>query len=470
MWYLCWLTLVCGYPNNKLAALLTEAGGAENLYRAVTKDNRYFALISDNLKTWAHFADRNGGRVGSYWVDRFIARARKVEPAHVDDVLEYCDKNNIGIMSQYDADYPESLANISVPPLMLFFQGNREALNMPYMLGVVGSRKCSEYARKVTRRICGELADPALGSFKFVIVSGMAKGADTAAHRGALDSKGMTVGVLACGISVDYPAGSFSLRSEIAECGGAVVTELAPSARPDKYYFAARNRIMSGLCGGTFLTEFAEKSGCHLTAMHAVDQCRDLYYLPPRDIYDNSCAGVITYARDGATPVMSSKDIAAGFGIIDMSSEVKAVMETKVERIAPQSQTGQTDRESFRPEYGQHFTPVLAETKPGLTRAAKRGGAGGVLRSPGDAAEAEAEVESDSAQETGADGENDKGATGRKQEILEILKNGAGAGAVTVDELVLKHGFEIGTLSLDLFDLELGGAVVQTPGNGYKPA
>ena len=299
--------------------------------------------------------------------------------------------------------------------------------------------------------------------FRFVIVSGMAKGADTAAHRGALDSKGMTVGVLACGISVDYPAGSFKLRNEIIECGGAVVTELAPAVRPDKYYFAARNRIMSGLCGGTFLTEFGEKSGCHLTAMHAVDQCRDLYYLPPRDIYDVNCAGVITYARDGATPVMSSKDIAAGFGIIDMSAELKAVMETKVERIAPQSQAG--DRESFRPEYGQHFTPVLAETRPRLTRAAKRGGdTDSVLRSAGTAAEAEAEVEAETeAQEPDV---NDSGATGRKQEIVKILKDGA----VTVDELVLKYGFEIGTLSLDLFDLELGGRVAQTPGNGYKLA
>ncbi|GHU46637.1 hypothetical protein FACS1894120_3790 [Clostridia bacterium] len=463
MWYLCWLTLVCGYPNNKLAALLDEVGGAENLYNAVMKDSRFFSHMSDNLKMWAHFADCDGGRVGSDWADRFIARARSISPDKVNAVIKYCETNNIHIIPQGDKYYPEPLINIEVPPLLLFVQGNKEALSMPYMLNVVGSRKSSQYAKTVTRRICGELADPALTMFKFVIVSGMAKGADSAAHRGALDSKGMTVGVLACGISVDYPFGSFPVRNEIIANGGAIVTELAPATRPDKYYFAARNRIMSGLCGGTFLTEFPNKSGCHLTAAHAIDQCRDIYYLPPRDIYDPDCAGVIMYARDGAVPVMSAKDIAAGFGIINLSEEVRLLLDGKVKRISYASKAGQNEQESFRPEFSKIPRRTEENDSPQTKAAKKSNDISEKMRHEKETESAGKEAGTEPKQVQIPD-DMEPGASGRKREILDILKKGD----ATTDVFLLEHNFDIGTLSMDLFDLEISGLVSQLPGNKYR--
>ena len=142
-----------------------------------------------------------------------------------------------------------------------------------------------------------------------VLVSGLAVGIDTVAHTCAVRAGVPTIGVLACGQLVNYPAENEELKKRIVECGGAVISELLPHASVDSGYFRQRNRMISGLGMGTLIVEASTRSGCLLTANHAIDQGRDLFCVPPGDITRESCMGVVPYLRDGAIPVFDHLDI-----------------------------------------------------------------------------------------------------------------------------------------------------------------
>lgn len=245
---------------------------------------------------------RDGGC--KFLSERERKQAKEIRSRDVRKILSICSENDIRIITLDDEEYPLRLKAIPNPPIVLFTKGSLEGLDDEMSIAVVGTRNGCEYSAKVCRSVCGELAK--VGT---TIVSGLAVGLDSVAHRACVDAGGRTVGVLACGTLVNYPADSAQLKKDILASGGALISELLPHSTTYAAYFQHRNRIISGLASGTLIVEASARSGCLLTAEHTIEQGRDLFCIPPHDIFDPRFAGVMPLLRDGAIPVFSYIDI-----------------------------------------------------------------------------------------------------------------------------------------------------------------
>jgi len=208
--------------------------------------------------------------------------------------------------------YPQLLRQIDSPPDPLYVRGEL----MPRddaAVAIVGARTPTPYGVSMAEKIAGGLVQ-----FGFTVVSGMARGIDTAAHRAVLRAGGRTVGVLGCGLDLDYPRGSVRLREQTA-LHGALVTEFPEGTVPLPRNFPARNRIISGMSLAVVVVEAGRRSGSLITARWALDQGREVMAVPGRA----DCAmaeGPITLIRDGAWPVTGAADVAEALGI-DFSGE-----------------------------------------------------------------------------------------------------------------------------------------------------
>ncbi len=209
-----------------------------------------------------------------------------------------------------DNGFPPLLAAIHDPPPALFIRGwgEEDALARP-AVAVVGARSCSSYGRSVARSLSRELAAAGL-----VVVSGMARGIDGEAHRGALEAGAITVAVLGCGIDRDYPAAHAELARRICE-RGLIVSEYEPGIEPAPWRFPARNRIIAGLCAATIVVEARERSGALITADFALEEGRDVLAVPG-EITSSLSAGTNALLRLGATPVTSSGDVLELFDVV----------------------------------------------------------------------------------------------------------------------------------------------------------
>ncbi len=208
-----------------------------------------------------------------------------------------------------DAAYPSLLAAIHDPPPSLFVRGaaSDEVLSRP-AVAVVGARACSAYGRSVARSLARELAAAGL-----VVVSGMARGIDGDAHRGALEA-GITVAVLGCGVDRDYPAAHSELARRICE-RGLIVSEYEPGVEPAPWRFPARNRIIAGLCEATVVVEARERSGALITTDFALEEGRDVLAVPG-EITSSLSAGTNALIRLGAVPVTCAGDVLELFGLV----------------------------------------------------------------------------------------------------------------------------------------------------------
>ena len=210
-----------------------------------------------------------------------------------------------------DSDYPALLAAIHDPPPVLWVRGDAEpgdVLSRP-AVAVVGARACSAYGRSVARSLGRELAAAGL-----VVVSGMARGIDGEAHRGALEAAGVTVAVLGCGVDRDYPAAHAELARRICE-RGLVVAEYEPGVEPAPWRFPARNRIIAGLSGAAVVVEARERSGALITADFALEEGRDVLAVPG-EITSALSAGTNALLRLGATPVTCADDVLELFELV----------------------------------------------------------------------------------------------------------------------------------------------------------
>lgn len=208
------------------------------------------------------------------------------------------------------SDVPEKLRNIPSPPKQLFAMGNNvnELLEKP-CITIIGSRKVSAYGREVTLGLAGELAKAGV-----VIISGLALGVDSLAHKAALDAGGLTIAVLPTGLDKIYPATHRDLARQILQQGGALVTEYPEGTNVYKTNFIARNRIASGLGDALLITEAAEKSGTLHTANFALEQGRPVLAVPG-NITSPTSAGTNNLIKTGATPVTSVQDVFYALGI-----------------------------------------------------------------------------------------------------------------------------------------------------------
>jgi DNA processing protein len=208
-----------------------------------------------------------------------------------------------------DPAFPHGLAAIFDPPAGLFLRGAApvELLDAP-SVAVVGARSCSPYGRQVARMLGRELAAAGL-----VVVSGMARGIDGEAHRGALDAGGRTVAVLGCGVDRDYPAAHAELARRICE-RGLVVSEYAPGVEPAPWRFPARNRVIAGLAAATVVVEARERSGALITADLALEEGREVFAVPG-EITSALSDGTNRLLGLGAAPLTCVEDVLRSFGI-----------------------------------------------------------------------------------------------------------------------------------------------------------
>jgi DNA processing protein len=232
--------------------------------------------------------------------------------AHVRDFDEAAYAQTLGARGYRflaGAHLPPLLRAIHDPPPGVFVRGDcdLELLARP-AVALVGARACSGYGASVARMLGRELAAAGL-----VVVSGLARGVDAEAHRGALDAGGLTVAVLGCGIDRDYPAGHAELARRIAE-SGLIVAEYAPGVEPAPWRFPARNRIIAGLCAATVVVEARERSGALITADLALEEGREVFAVPG-EIRSALSAGTNALLKLGASPLTDAADVLDVYGL-----------------------------------------------------------------------------------------------------------------------------------------------------------
>ncbi|MFZ1929403.1 MAG: DNA-processing protein DprA [Candidatus Sulfotelmatobacter sp.] len=218
---------------------------------------------------------------------------------------------NVTIVSGEDTFYPARLKEIYDPPLVLYVRGDPEILTRPG-IAMVGTRHPTPYGSGMAERLACDLAAQGL-----VIISGMARGVDTASHRGAITAKGKTVAVLGTGVDVIYPKENSRLAEQILALGGCLISEFAMGTFAAPQNFPIRNRILSGMSVGVLVVEAAEYSGTRITARCALEQNRDVFAVPGNVTNKNSW-GPNTLIKQGAKLVATWEDVWE-----DLPAEVK---------------------------------------------------------------------------------------------------------------------------------------------------
>ncbi len=214
--------------------------------------------------------------------------------------LDIMQRAGLKIVAMNDALYPRLLKHIPDPPAFLTYIGNLD--NAYPCISIVGSRKASSYGLSVARELSRDLA---LAGFR--IVSGMASGIDTSAHKGALKANGKTIAVLGTGLGKIYPKENKNLFYEIAE-NGAVISEFGVNTGPDARNFPVRNRIISGMSTGTIVVEAAARSGSLITARLASEYCREVFAVPG-SIHSSKSTGTHALIKNGAKLVENYLDV-----------------------------------------------------------------------------------------------------------------------------------------------------------------
>ncbi len=273
------------------------------LQRALGEGARFKEILEDfesidkfyhsNILEW---------RMSTALVPKQINKLESTELKDVQEIIYTCSQNNWQIIDFDDERYPNRLKEIPNPPAVLFADGDLPDIDYSAAIGIVGTRKASEYAVKVT-----ELLSRGIAQSGAVVVSGGAIGVDSAAHRGAIMCGGKTVAVLGCGFGSNYLMGNKALRDSIRQ-NGALVTEFPPFTGATKFTFPLRNRIISGLSLGILVTEAGVKSGSLITANYAAEQNRDIYSVPC-SLLSPQYAGTNKLIDDGAVVVTKPADL-----------------------------------------------------------------------------------------------------------------------------------------------------------------
>ncbi len=234
--------------------------------------------------------------------------------------LERLARAGIQVVTLDDPDYPRLLREVPTAPPLLYLRGTLAATD-DWASAVIGTRSPTTYGREATRHIVGDLAGRGI-----TIISGLASGIDTVAHRAALEAGGRTIAVLGCGLDIVYPQENRKLAHQIA-AQGALISDYPLGTRPHATNFPARNRIISGLSRGTLVIEAGEKSGALITVDFAADQGRDVFALPG-SIFSQKSKGTHRLIRDGAIIATSADDIldALNLDTIQTQQEVAAVL------------------------------------------------------------------------------------------------------------------------------------------------
>ncbi len=274
------LHLVPGLGPRLTAALLERFGSAVAVLQARAEELRQVAYLGEKL----------AGDI-----------AQALEQADVNGELEQMARHTVEVRVLGTPDYPAALATISTPPHLLYVRGTLRTEDGK-AVAVVGSRNCTPYGKRIADRLGGDLVRAG-----YTVISGLARGIDSCAHRGALQAGGRTLAVMAGGLSRIYPPEHKGLADQVA-ASGALLSEAAMRMDPMAGMFPARNRIISGMSQAVVLVEAAEKSGALITASHAADQGRPVLAVPgPVD--GDASSGTNALIRQGAILCRGVEDI-----------------------------------------------------------------------------------------------------------------------------------------------------------------
>ncbi|MCM1298167.1 MAG: DNA-protecting protein DprA [Firmicutes bacterium] len=410
--YYLWLQTAMGAANPKASRFIERYGSPKEAYRIFKeeKDRRFLSL----------------------------KERERCEETDLDEcrrILDKCQRDGISIMTIGDGDYPYRLQNIYSPPILLFYKGNLKGLNNEFCISGVGSRNPTMYTARITDAICTDIAG--IGA---VLVSGMAEGVDHLVHNAAINAGGKTIGVLACGLNVEYPKESLKTRERIYELGGACISELLPDAGVVRNYFHERNRIIAGLSVGTMVFQASEHSGSLITAEHTVNLGRDLYCVPPHNLFSPEYYGVVKYLREGAIPLFDAFDV-----INNSRSELTESIQCKYQ-LTPEyhfSIVNENEPEDFYDNGSPAKITALKRTvsKPKKEKAVSR---------TGEAAAAKYDFDS------------------REPEYRRIYRFLSENGKQQLENITAGCNISPDDISLYLLELEMDGIVECCPGANYK--
>ncbi|MCC0064463.1 MAG: DNA-protecting protein DprA [Defluviimonas sp.] len=322
--------------------------------------------------------------------------------------------------------YPRLLADIADPPPLLWCLGDPAHLLRP-MIALVGARNASSLGTRMARKLA-----EGLGAAGFTIVSGLARGVDTAAHKAALGTG--TVAVTAGGVDIVYPSENADLARDLAR-GGAILSEQPIGLEPQARHFPLRNRIISGLAHAVVVVEAAPRSGSLITAQSALDQGREVFAVPGHP-FDGRAAGCNRLIRDGATLARGAEDV---LDALDLVPDAPADAPGGAHGDAPADAHGATRNTTRAPEPAPAFPAA-----PGRTGTAA-GAAGGTPTARPAAGKA-------------ADAPRDMGALHR--EILARL----GPAPLAEDQLIRDLALAPAAILPELLELEIDGRILRQPG------
>ena len=282
-----WLSNISGLSIKAQHTLLETFKTAENVFDSIKEFNHLKAgeLLQISVKSFE------------------LLRMKDLSPA--EGIIKKMEKCQIEGIIISDEEYPKQLLAIYDPPILIYKTGK---IAKNESVAIVGARKASNYGIWVARGIAMKLVE-----YNFQVVSGLARGVDTAAHVGALEGNGKTIAVLGCGLDICYPQSNKKLFDQITETG-AILSEFPPGTLPYPYNFPRRNRIISGLSKVVIVAEAGIKSGSLITAEHALEQGKEVYAVPG-NINNIHSLGTNKLIKDGANPLISIDDIINELGI-----------------------------------------------------------------------------------------------------------------------------------------------------------
>lgn len=317
--YWLWLTEIFGTGNERLWTAMKCFGEPDTAYWELCRNNHGLKLNQKEL-----------------------SNIKSVSLENCLKLIDVYNSKGFSVTGFSSPEYPDYLRNIYNPPAVLFYKGDIECLNRMPAITIVGARRSSNQSLMIAERISSELAQNG-----FVIVSGFARGTDIHSHLGAIKAGCPTVCVMGCGLDIDYPKENFIYRDSVLKNGGVFISEYPLGTPPLQQNFPKRNRILSGVSRGVVIVEAGEKSGSLITAELAVEQNREVFCVPPADIYDRRYAGNIRFLRDGAVAVYGYEDIAGYFNPFenDIEEEISEIDEPEISQEVPEISENSDDSE-----------------------------------------------------------------------------------------------------------------------------
>lgn len=402
-----WLTTRKGVGSRGRAALLELYGTAEQIYEL--KEDDY---------THTEGFDRR-------WLESLLDKSLD----EAEEILRDCDNAEIDLLTYADERYPKRLKNISDPPALLYYKGTLPDFDNEAAIAVVGSRRCSAYGLMYAKQFARQIANSG-----GIVVSGGARGIDTMALKGALDSSMPVVAVMGCGLDIDYPRENHFLFQKIIQ-HGCILSEYPPKTEPERGHFPVRNRILSGLSLGVLVVEAPEKSGALITADLALQQGRDVFAIPG-NIGVKHCSGSNRLIREGAYMVEDGWEVLREYSNLFPDKLSDGRSREAMERI-------------FRSRYGMAlpvYSPVVfsddgdkkvVDNPPGKTYSDESDNRRTVPAAPLD---------------------------GDEQTVFELLTDQP----IHCDELTAKSGLPSRSVTAALTMLQIKGRAVKLAGNYYK--